>query len=424
MSFTSAFSELGPGYSSISTYLLPILSICIPPLVLLFALNIRPTTQPRGCKRIGLQAPSNLLDEEDDNRYAKPAPSTTWKIKALMIHPIKSCASVEIHSADVESTGLRYDRQFAFAEWRTTQSTAPDGAKEKYQRWEFRTLRNPGYERMVLIKPEVWVPDPDQPKSNHVEYRQNMESGGVLVIRYPRFGKSFTTFLAIRLGLISPYKTFRVPLNPPAKHTYPSEQVTIWKDSPAWLNYGQHVPSDLREFLGIQNPFTLFRVDPASLREVFRCAPRKESLGYQPVIGFADAYPLHLLNLTSVRSIAAKVESDIPHFSARRFRPNLVVSGPSEFNEDRWKRVKIGKREYYCACHTVRCRLPNVDPVTAKRHPKEPDATLKRLRCIDAGDPKNACLGLQLVPAIQGGEITVGDTIEVLERGEHFYIKQ
>jgi len=40
-----------------------------------------------------------------------------WRVKALYIHPIKSCAGVELDEADVDVEGFTYDRKFAFAEW-------------------------------------------------------------------------------------------------------------------------------------------------------------------------------------------------------------------------------------------------------------------------------------------------------------------
>ena len=199
----------------------------------------------------------------------------------------------------------------------------------------------------------------------------------------------------------------------------------IWKNTPRWFNYGRHVPDDFRTYMGVKNPFSLFRADPTSFREVHRNAPTKVDLGYQPSIGFSDAYPVHLLNLASVRDIAAKVKDDIPRFSARRFRSNILISGPGPYDEDDWKRVRVGGEEFYCACHTVRCRLPNVDPDSSFRHPVEPDKTLKSFRCIDDGDPHNACLGLMLVPVKERGvTVQVGQAVEVLERGEHHYIKQ
>ncbi len=73
----------------------------------------------------------------------------------------------------------------------------------------------------------------------------------------------------------------------------------------------------------------------------------------------------------------------------------------------------------------MRCLLPNVDQDTGKRHEFEPNKTLKSFRKIDAGDPNNACLGMQMVPAIaEAVTIQVGDEITVCESGDHVYIKQ
>jgi uncharacterized protein YcbX len=64
-----------------------------------------------------------------------------------------------------------------------------------------------------------------------------------------------------------------------------------------------------------------------------------------------------------------------------------------------------------------------VDPASGERHEAEPDRTLKAYRRIDDGDRTNACLGMQLVPAMEEFRVCVGDEVVVLERGEHRYIK-
>ncbi|EXJ90212.1 hypothetical protein A1O1_03311 [Capronia coronata CBS 617.96] len=377
----------------------------------------------RGYKRLTLQGASNMTDEYHE-RYTRPpgTPSDSqWKVKALFVHPIKSCAPVELDGADVDSAGFTWDRKFAFAELVKPQTRLDASEEEKKPRWTFRTQRQPGFEKLVRVRPEIWLPDTAAAKSGHSD-------GGFMVVKYPRSPSGpFAGLikLLVWVGIMSQEKSFQVPLVPPNNHKYPSEQVTIWRDSPKWLNYGVHVPNDFRAYIGVTNPLTLFRVDPKSYREVHRCAPRKEELGYQSVVGFADAYPVHLLNIASVRDVAERVKKDIPRFSARRFRANIVVSGPSAYDEDDWKKIKIGNHVFFCACHTVRCRLPNVDPDTAERHAVEPDRTLKSFRCIDDGDPRNACLGLQLVPAESDVfQIQAGDEIQVMERGEHHYIKQ
>ncbi len=381
--------------------------------------------RPKGCWNVAVQESSNISDEYDDRKYAEGVEAgiessgeSKWKVKALFVHPIKSCAPIELDSSSVEGSGLIYDRKFAFAELLTPQTRLDVPESEKKLIWTFRTLRQPGYEKLALVKPEIWLP----------ESSADANTEGVLIIKYPNIPTGFLSpldRLAIRLGLMPTDRSFRVPLDPSPDDKYASEDVVIWKNTPRWFNYGRHMPDDFRHYMGVKNPLSLFRADPASLREVHRNAPTKADLGYQPSIGFPDAYPVRLLNLASVRDIAAKVKDDIAHFSARRFRSNILITGPGPYDEDDWKRVRIGGEEFHCACHTVRCRLPNVDPDSSERHPVEPDKTLKSFRCIDDGDPHNACLGLMLVPVKERGvTVKVGQAVEVLERGEHHYIKQ
>lgn len=420
------------------------------------------TASPRGCRRLGLPPGQSNIHDEFDPKYRRGVPpdeeedddgKPNWRIKALFAYPIKSCAGIEFDVADVVGTGLAYDRLFCFAEYVTpsNNSNSPDGEKAKDFRWEFRTMRNGRFSKLALIRPEIWVPDPSSP--SYSPDLEEVKSGGVLVIYYPRAipsSSSRLSSLAIRLGmalgLCAREASFRVPLHPPPGHQYPSVPVRLWKDFPVAFDYGRHIPAELREFLSPDDddddddappPLTLFRADPASYRAIFRCAPRKEQLGFQPHTAFADAYPIHMLNLASVQDVAERCSHAIPRLSVRRFRANIIIQGPEAYAEDAWKRIRVGggrRRtrketpdqktsaekeddddddgvEIYTSCRTVRCRLPNVDPDTGIRHPTEPDKTLKSFRCIDAGDPKNACLGMQLVPAVESKYITLDPSL-------------
>lgn len=53
----------------------------------------------------------------------------------------------------------------------------------------------------------------------------------------------------------------------------------------------------LREFLEIANPLAIFRAPAVPVRNLYRCAPKKEELGYQAQVGFQDSYALHIMNL-------------------------------------------------------------------------------------------------------------------------------
>ncbi|KNG86459.1 MOSC domain protein [Aspergillus nomiae NRRL 13137] len=401
---------------------------------------------PKGCRKLGLPHHKTNLHDEYDPKYSQGVPEKhtdpedqpSWRIKALFAYPIKSCAGIELDTADVVPTGFTYDRQFCFAEY-TTPKTSNNNRSEQAH-WTARTLRDGSLCRMALIRPEIWVPDPTA--DDYSRELQEVRSQGVLVIHYPRVADGMLSLpvkLGMKLGLLSKELSFRVPFSPPqdgsSETTYPSTPVKIWKDTPLAHDYGCHLPPSLRRFLDpdrVRGPLTLFRVNPSHHREIFRNAPRKEHLGFQPVTGFADAYPIHLLSIASVQDIASKCKADIPELSIRRFRANIIVQGPGAYEEDHWKRVRIGNSgsgsgsggvEVYTACRTIRCKLPNVDPDTGVRHPVEPDRSLKRWRRIDRGDLTNAALGMQVVPAVREFRVCVGDGIEVLETGEHCYIK-
>lgn len=428
-------------------------SVLVFPLILVFyVVRLRSEqSTPRGCRRLGLPANRSNIHDEYDPKYSQGVPESqtdadghpAWRIKALFTYPIKSCAGVELDVADVVPTGLQYDRQFCFAEYMTPQPGSSGAAKPH---WTARTMREGPFCRLALIRPEIWIPDPSAP-DYHPELEE-VQSQGVLVINYPRplgtGARFYLDKLAIQLGVISSELSFRVPLYPPSSRlsTYPSISVKVWKDAPFAHDYAQHVPSSLRDFLcpsdasSPRGPLTLFRVDPSHHREIFRCAPRKEEVGFQTVTGFADAYPLHLLNISSVQDVATRCAESIPRLSIRRFRANIIIQGPPAFTEDGWKRIRISPRsaslsdfqsqsqsqsqlpgsdsqssspnpppegvEIYTVCRTMRCKLPNVDPDTGIRHRNEPDRTLRSYRCIDPGDYTNAALGMQLVPAVQG----------------------
>ncbi|KAL2811680.1 hypothetical protein BJX63DRAFT_422221 [Aspergillus granulosus] len=409
------------------------------------------STAPRGCRRLGLSPRQSNLSDEYDPKYVDGVPETStdeqgrpaWRVKALFTYPIKSCAGVELDTTDVVKTGFAFDRQFCFAE--EAQGTS----------WVARTLRNSGFNKLALIRPEIWVPDPSM--KDYSPDLEEVKSHGVMAIYYPRVGRnivhSFFLALGIHLSLIHREASFRTPLSPPPdqEKAYPLTPVRIWKDSPLAYNYGKHIPDSFHRFLAEPGTekrresgrITLFRVNASNHREIFRNAPRKKDLGFQPITGFADAYPIHLLSISSVRDVAARCAGSIPHLSIRRFRANIIIQGPAAFIEDDWKRIRIGPSSstsshtgpteptkqrttetiIHTVCRTIRCKLPNVDAETGIRHPQEPDRTLRSYRVIDAGEKTYACLGMQGVPAVPEFRIRVGDAISVLETGEHFYVK-
>lgn len=410
-------------------FILLVPAVIIPAFFMLLRKS-RSEPNPYIYERLGLRGESNLRDEEDAKYLGTRSSSSDsqWKVKAILCHPIKSCGDIELDTAKIEGAGILWDRKFVIAEWVVPSAGRAKPEAKSQPHWKFQTLRAPGYENLALVKPEIWL-------------RKGSETDGLLIVRYPfipsgLFASAHRLLMTLKLRSATTF--FQVPLTPPDNHDYPRENVEIWKDEPVWLNYGRHVPESLRTLVKAKGRLTLFRVDPASYREVHGNAPTTERVGYQPVVGTADSYPLSVQNLASVRAIAQEVRREIPQFSVRRLRPNLIVTGGPSFDEDDWQRVRIGGHEIYCSCHTTRCKLPCVDPDTAIRHPSQPEQVsrqisslcpssadlsqyLRKNRNIDEGAPNKGCLGLQMVPATnQPIEIKVGDTVEILERGKHY----
>lgn len=73
-----------------------------------------------------------------------------------------------------------------------------------------------------------------------------------------------------------------------------------------------------------------------------------------------------------------------------------------------------------------------MDPDSGVRHGVEPDHSLRKHRDVDEGASKKGCLGMQLCPMFDDTRkyedmelrLEVGMTVEILERGSHYYINQ
>ena len=126
-------------------------------------------------------------------------------------------------------------------------------------------------------------------------------------------------------------------------------------------------------------------------------------------VSFADGYPLLLTSEASLADVNARTDGS--HVMAQ-FRPNLVASGTLAFAEDGWRRVRIGNVVFRVDASCARCVMITVDPERGERRPDgEPLRELMRYR---KGEGNNVYFGQNLV-AENCGEVTLGQTIEVLE---------
>lgn len=122
-------------------------------------------------------------------------------------------------------------------------------------------------------------------------------------------------------------------------------------------------------------------------------------------VGFADGYPFLLASTASLDELSRRGAS-VP---MERFRPNIVVVGARAFEEDGWRRVRIGKIEFRVVKPCARCAITTVDPALGAFAGPEPLRTLAEFRRSDEG----VLFGMNLVHE-DGGLVSVGDEVVVL----------
>lgn len=301
--------------------------------IALFALTQRdtPSPPPAGCRKLGVAGRGNFEDQYS-KKYAKGAeatPSKPWTVKALFIYPLKSAGPVELDKSDVVRTGLKYDRQFTLAQ-RVTSMPTLDG--KVTSEWHFCTQRK--FPRLAKVETEIWVPDPSAP--GYDKDAEWVKSEGCLVIRFPfsqdtDFSieglKSWGRILAAQMaGKSEPMLEIRVPFNPSQERIktkgYKSEVLRIWTDQPVALNMGCEVDPELlaklRYTIGITNPITLFRIDTNKYRDVYKCAPKKQDVGFQTAIGMQDSvnfFQVQVHNSSNVTNSTQYTSSTSPQYT-------------------------------------------------------------------------------------------------------------
>ncbi|GEM75812.1 hybrid-cluster NAD(P)-dependent oxidoreductase [Vibrio sagamiensis] len=133
----------------------------------------------------------------------------------------------------------------------------------------------------------------------------------------------------------------------------------------------------------------------------------REKVGHN--VSFADGYPVLVISEASLEELNRR--SSEKH-SMDQFRTNLVIAGTQPFEEDSWKRIRIGEVEFNSVKACERCILTTVNTERGTlRESKEPLKTLQQFRANERG---GVFFGQNLVP-VNEGMIRQGDVVEVLE---------
>lgn len=324
-------------------------------------------------------------------RLWRQRPKQTSEIISLRMYPIKSCRGFEVQSTILKSHGLDLDRRWMLVDAATN---------------EFLTIRQ--------------IPD-------MTRIGTGLSADGTeLVVSIPASDKKV--------------QNIRVPSHPSpgwlgANTTVAT--VKIWDNDTDGYIYSEEVNAPFSAFLG--RPVALVYKGPTPRVLKGNGAPRL--LGRVQTTGFPDVFPILIASEASLSELNSRLrQKGVDPITVERFRPNIVIRGETPWCEDTWKTVRISTAERTgstpsqmqmpmpapldldIVARCARCQVPNVDPETAEKHPKQPWDMLVSYRRVDEGIKWKPCFGMLSAPRNEGG-IEVGMRLEVLEEtSEHRYI--
>ncbi|KAJ2162579.1 hypothetical protein GGF46_000582 [Coemansia sp. RSA 552] len=290
-----------------------------------------------------------------------------WEVVALYTYPVKSCRPVLLDASQVGETGLDYDRLWMVVDAKTGR---------------FVTQRQ--VPRLALVS--------------------------VTINR---------TQQLLELSAATMPTTLRLPLHPEPGQGE-RHRTRVWYDTVAGRCCGADAARWLSEFVG--KPARLLYKDPQEPRLVSRYVPA--GCDAPPQSGYADVFPFHITTDPSLQDVNQHVPRPLTH---QHFRPNIVlapVHPAMPYDEETWKRLEfVGSGpawSMFVTSRTPRCTMPNVDLASGEMQADgEPLKSLRRFRCVDPGQPKFPCFGMQAAPQRTRETVHLGQRVVVRERGLH-----
>jgi uncharacterized protein YcbX len=147
-----------------------------------------------------------------------------------------------------------------------------------------------------------------------------------------------------------------------------SARTGIWGDEVNALMLKNEGTDKISNYLGVQ--VSLAYMPDGLVRQVDR-SYYAEDQG----VSFVDGFPLLLVNEASLVELNGRLDKSV---GMQRFRPNIVFAGDQAFQEDGWKRVRIGSVELDIVKPCARCGMTTIDELGVKG--KEPLKTLSAYR--------------------------------------------
>jgi len=175
------------------------------------------------------------------------------------------------------------------------------------------------------------------------------------------------------------------------------DKVVIWDDTVEGEFYNQAIDDWFSEILGIKCHLVKM---PESTKRIV-----DETYAKNKTVSFADGYPFMIIGQASLDDLNSRMEKPLP---MNRFRTNFVFTGGKPFDEDDWKKFKIGDVIFEAVKPCARCVITTTDQETAERA-NEPLHTLSKFRKVN----NKVMFGMNLI-CESTGLIRIGDKIEHL----------
>ncbi|MFS4458708.1 MOSC domain-containing protein [Bdellovibrio sp. HCB2-146] len=177
-------------------------------------------------------------------------------------------------------------------------------------------------------------------------------------------------------------------------------KVQVWNDTFEAALEPDLYSQALSQYLGVN--CRLVRYAPYSLRRV-----RSHDMQWKPEVRFADARPLQIINQKSLDELNSRLPSPV---TADRFRSNLLYSGKIAYEEEGWKKIRVGEVIFSQPKRCSRCMITTIDQSTGTVTGPEPLKTLAGYR----REGKDVFFGTLWIPENEGS-IRLGDEIQILE---------
>ena len=180
----------------------------------------------------------------------------------------------------------------------------------------------------------------------------------------------------------------------------------FWFDQIAVVDQGDVAADWFSEFLDTECRLVMTGAE-------FDRSPPAEGVLTSQQRRFTDAGNVHLTTDSSLAELNERLKQPV---GMDRFRPNIVVDGGAPFEEDCWKTLRLGSVQLHATITCERCSIVSTNQQTGIRE-KEPLKTLAAYRMFDGGFGSGVLFGTHL-DVDTPGRIQIGDTVEVVERGQ------